>query len=100
MLDFNSASAILRKSREDLHQRFGVSKVGIFGSVARNEQTDASDIDILVDLEKPISLLKFAGLMNVLSESLGLRVDLADDADLRPELAERIRREVRFIDER
>ena len=46
---------ILREHKEELKRRFGVKEIGIFGSYVRNEQTEVSDIDILVDFEKPTS---------------------------------------------
>ena len=45
---------ILRDHKEELKRKFGVKEIGIFGSYVRNEQTEVSDIDILVDFEKPI----------------------------------------------
>jgi len=50
--------------------------IGLFGSYARNEQTDNSDIDILVSFQNGISLLRLIQLENELSAKLGHKVDL------------------------
>lgn len=44
----------LRKHKEELNKKFEVKEIGIFGSYVRNEQTDVSGVDILVDFERPI----------------------------------------------
>jgi len=49
--------ATLRCLKDDIATRFSVSRIGIFGSVARGEQTEASDIDILVEFSRPVGFL-------------------------------------------
>ena len=51
--------ATLRHLKDDIATRFSVSRIGIFGSVARGEQTEASDIDILVEFSRPVGFLTF-----------------------------------------
>jgi predicted nucleotidyltransferase len=62
--------------------------VGIFGSYARNEQTEESDLDVLIDFDSRIDLLDLIGLEQELSEILGVKVDLITvksvDERLRP----------------
>ncbi len=50
--------------------------VGVFGSYARNEQTENSDLDLLIDFEMDVNLLDIIGLEQDLSEILGIKVDL------------------------
>lgn len=57
--------------------------IGLFGSYARNEQTEDSDIDILVSFEDGISLLQLIRLENELSDRLGQRVDLVTVGSLK-----------------
>jgi len=71
-------------------QSYGVKKVGLFGSCARGEMREDSDIDMLVEIEKDISLLDFAGLKLELEESLGRKVDLIEYSTIKPLLRERI----------
>ena len=67
--------AILRKHKEELRERFGVRSIAIFGSYARGEETELSDVDILVEFEGPIGW-EIIGLRDYLEELLGLPVDL------------------------
>ena len=65
----------LAAREEEIRKRYGVVILGIFGSYARGEQNELSDIDILVELEKPIGL-KFFELWDELENLLGVKVDL------------------------
>jgi predicted nucleotidyltransferase len=74
-----------------------VSKVGVFGSTARGEATDQSDIDLLVEFSKRKSLLTFVALERQLSIALGRKVDLLTEAALSPYLRDRITRDLQII---
>ncbi|MGH7908911.1 MAG: nucleotidyltransferase family protein [Thermodesulfobacteriota bacterium] len=74
-------------------KRYGVSKAGLFGSSVKGEMTEESDIDVLVEIEKDISLLDFVGLKLELEEILGRKVDLVEYCTLKPILRERVLRE-------
>jgi predicted nucleotidyltransferase len=62
----------------------GATKVAVFGSYVRDEETPKSDIDILVDFKKPITLLDIVGYQLELEEKIGIKVDLVLDGELRP----------------
>ncbi len=66
---------ILTSHEEEIRKKYGVVILGIFGSYARGKQNALSDIDILVELEKPIGL-KFFELWDELENLLGIKVDL------------------------
>ena len=70
--------------------RRGASNLAVFGSVTRGEASDASDVDILVDLEAGRSLLDLGGLLMDLRESLGRDVDVVTRAGLRPRIRDRV----------
>jgi predicted nucleotidyltransferase len=74
---------------------FGVIRLAVFGSVARNEATPDSDVDILVEFRPDVSvgLFAFARLRRYLTEILGCDVDLVTLEALRPTMRERILRE-------
>lgn len=74
-------------------QRYEVKKVGLFGSCIREEMRESSDIDILVEIEKDISLLDFVGIKLEIEEALGNKVDLVEYNTLKPLLRERILKE-------
>lgn len=66
---------ILSEHKQEIRKKYGVAIIGVFGSYAREEQSKVSDVDILVELERPIGL-KFFELWNNLEEILGVKVDL------------------------
>lgn len=66
---------ILKSCGHDLEQRFGVRSLCLFGSVARNEQTEVSDVDICVDTETPNPFL-MVRMKNYLEKLLGCSVDV------------------------
>ncbi|MBL7169630.1 MAG: nucleotidyltransferase family protein [Candidatus Aenigmarchaeota archaeon] len=79
-------------------KRYGVKKVGLFGSYVRGEMKEDSDIDMLVEIEKPISLLDFIGLKLEIEEALKRKVDLVEYNTIKPLLKERILNEqIRII---
>ncbi len=87
---------IVQSKREKIlsaAREHGASNVRIFGSVARKEADDASDIDILVDLEPGRSLLDHAALLIELQQLLGVRVDVVTSRGLRDRIQERVLRE-------
>lgn len=83
----------LLKSHKRQLKKFGVCSISIFGSVARNQARKRSDIDLLVDFDRPIGLFEFARLKMYLEELLGRKVDLVTPEALRKELREIILKE-------
>ena len=81
----------------ELCRRNDVAKIGVFGSMARGEATEASDIDLLVYFSKRKSLLAHIALERQMTEVLGRNVDLLTEAALSPYLRERILREMRVL---
>jgi hypothetical protein len=72
--------------------------IGLFGSYAREEQTNASDLDILVNFSDGISLLKLIRIENELSEKLGIKVDLITKGSIRNKrVRERIENDLQII---
>ena len=74
-------------------QRYGVKKVGLFGSCVRGEMREDSDIDILVQIEKDISLFDFVGIKLEIEEALERKIDLVEYSTIKPLLKERILKE-------
>ena len=68
----------------------GASRVRVFGSVARGDASEGSDVDFLVDLEAGRGLFDLGGLLMDLRDLLGRDVDVATEASLRPRVAERV----------
>jgi predicted nucleotidyltransferase len=80
--------------RRELHRKYGVTKMGIFGSFVKNQQNDHSDVDILVEFNKAIDLFTFVNLKNYLSDLLKVNVDLVMKKALKPKIGQRILQEV------
>ncbi|KAF5428784.1 hypothetical protein C5S39_10535 [Candidatus Methanophagaceae archaeon] len=89
-------SDILKKHETELRKRYGIKRLGIFGSYLRGEAKEKSDLDILVEFEQDvdIGLLKFVGMENYLSDLLGVKVDLVDKSALKPRIGKHILKEV------
>ncbi len=74
---------ILTDEKRNLDYKYGVSKIGVFGSFVFGDFRKNSDIDILVEFKKPVGLFKFIELENYLSEKLGKKVDLVSKDGLK-----------------
>jgi len=75
MKKLEEIKAVLELHKDELKERFGVKEIGIFGSYVRGEQRADSDIDILVDFERPIGW-EIVDLKEYLENLLGMKVDL------------------------
>ena len=73
----------LTKHKEKLRQNYKVKKIGIFGSYARGEQKETSDVDVLVEFEEPVGFA-FVHLADSLEELLGVKVDLTTRDAIKP----------------
>lgn len=81
---------ILRKNQDELAQEYGVKSLSLFGSVARNQANDASDVDILVEFSRPIGLFEFFSLQDRIEQLLDCAVDLGTPESLKPRIRERV----------
>jgi predicted nucleotidyltransferase len=77
----------------ELRQRFGVKSLSVFGSVARDDAGDASDVDVLVEFQGDTTFDGYFGLKEALERLLGAKVDLATPSMLKPRMRPRIERE-------
>lgn len=93
MRSVNDILKTIRGLMPVLQQRFGVSKLEVFGSFVRGEQQETSDIDILVDFSETTDLFKFIELENYMSDNLGMKVDLVMRETLKPRIKDAILRE-------
>ncbi len=85
----------LKRYKPLLRERFKVKGIGIFGSYVRGEQSEKSDVDILVEFYAPIGW-EFIDLKEFLEEILGKKVDLVTVKALKPQLRDKILKEVAF----
>ena len=86
----------LRELKPILAEKFSVERIGYFGSYAMQEQTEDSDLDLLVEFKKPIGW-GFFTMEQFLSEQLGLKIDLVTRNALKAQIKEEILKQVRFV---
>ncbi len=90
--------AHLKSIKDLLHERFGVTRMGIFGSFVRNEQTGSSDIDIVVEVEQnKKNIHSFLQLKRFLENELSRNVDLGFEHTLKPVVRENIKENIIYV---
>jgi predicted nucleotidyltransferase len=87
------ALELLAHSKPELQSRFGVTRLALFGSTARDAATNSSDIDVLVAFDGPATSRRYFGVQFYLEDLLGCPVDLVTEKALRPELRPYIEQE-------
>lgn len=87
----------LKDLKGKVSYEYSVKTIGVFGSVARNEETEQSDIDLLVEFSRPVGFVTFMRLENFLSEQLGARVDLVTADSLKPVIRQDVLSEVIYV---
>ena len=83
----------LQRQLPELREKYGVVSLSLFGSFVRSEQHAESDLDILVSFREAPSLFRLVELENLLSDELGVKVDLVMKDSLKPRIGERILQE-------
>ncbi len=96
MENLNSIKEILGKHKNRLSDKYGLSQLAIFGSYARSQQRENSDVDILVDFNKPIGL-EFIDLAEELEQILNLKVDLVSKKGIRKKYFKSIEKELNYV---
>ncbi len=88
------AKRILRRHLPELHERYSVKSLGVFGSYVRGEQKARSDLDLLVEFDQAPSLFRYVELEQYLGELVGIKVDLVMKKTLKPYIGRHILAEV------
>jgi uncharacterized protein len=78
-------------------KEYGAINISVFGSYANNEETDKSDIDLIVEFKNQLSLLKYVEIEQKLSDSIGIKVDLLTKASISPYIYSSIKNELKVI---
>lgn len=97
MTTLDKVKKVISEEKETLAKKYNVSRIGVFGSVLRGEENEKSDVDMLVEFSKPVSLF---GLMDVefyLENKLGKDVDLVPKDSLKKHIGEYILKEVQYL---
>ena len=96
MITKNEILIKLKELKPDLYKDYSVKEIGLFGSFSDDSFTDASDIDILVELEKPIGW-KFFSLEIYLEKIFGRKIDLVTKNAVKEQIKERILNQVKYV---
>lgn len=83
----------LQAHKQTLAERFGVTGLALFGSYARDQAAEGSDVDILVSFNGPATSEAYFGVQFYIEDLLGLPVDLVTDKALRTEFRSQVERE-------
>ena len=86
----------LREIKPKLRQEYAVKEIGLFGSFSNDSANDNSDIDLLVELEKPIGW-KFFSLEIYLEKIFGRRIDLVTENALKDQIKDNILKQVNYV---
>ncbi|MBL7780551.1 MAG: nucleotidyltransferase family protein [Saprospiraceae bacterium] len=97
MTTFSDIKNKLTFLKSELHERFGVSEIGVFGSWVRGEQSETSDIDILVDFDKPVDLFDLMELQAFLEGVFNKGIDLTLRRSLKKYIGQYILAEVQYL---
>jgi uncharacterized protein len=96
MKTLKEIEAILKQHEQELEEKYKVKKIGIFGSYARGEQQEESDIDIIVEFKEPVGFL-FVHLADFLEETLGAKVDLVTPDAIKPNRRRYIMEDLTYV---
>ncbi|MCM8758828.1 MAG: nucleotidyltransferase family protein [Candidatus Omnitrophica bacterium] len=86
----------INSHREELEKKFKVKKIAIFGSYSRKEQTETSDLDILVEFSEPVGFL-FFHLADYLEEILKVKIDLVTPESIKPNRRKYIIKDLTYV---
>ncbi len=87
----------IRTIKTEMEALYGVQRIGLFGSYAREKQRKKSDIDILVTFSRDIDFFDFLDLREYLEDRLHSKVDLVMESALKPAIGKRILSEVEYV---
>jgi predicted nucleotidyltransferase len=96
MKELATIKQIIKELKPELEKKFHVSSIGIFGSVVRNDFSDNSDVDIIVDFSQPIGI-EFIDLADLLEEKFHKQVDLVSKKGIKPQYFSSIENEIIYV---
>lgn len=86
----------LKNNKRFLYEGFGVTRMGVFGSFARGQNSLSSDIDMVIELE-PKNIHSFMKLKRFLEKELSRKIDMGFENSLKPIIKERIRGQIKYV---
>lgn len=97
IINIDTVKNRIQKDLKFLEHSYNVKNIGVFGSVARGDNNQKSDIDILVEFSEPISMFRFIDLEEHLGEMIGRKVDLVTKKSLKPAISQEILEDVIYV---
>ncbi len=96
MTDLKTIHNLLTQLKPELIEKFHISSLGLFGSIVRDDFSDNSDIDIIVDFSKPIGI-EFVDLADFIENKLNNRIDLVSRKGVKPNYFNEIESEIIYV---
>jgi predicted nucleotidyltransferase len=96
MKKLSEITSLLESHKKVMQEKYNIKTIGIFGSVARGDATDLSDVDILVEFDKPIGL-DFVLLADEIESILGVKIDLVTPNAIKPKMFEYIKQDLIYV---
>lgn len=96
MKSLNTILSLILKNKPGLQKKYPIKAIGVFGSVARGENNENSDVDIMVEFEKPIGI-EFIDLANELEAILQQKVDLISRSGIKPKYFKVIEKDLHYV---
>ncbi len=96
-MSLESIEEKIKDIKPELEEKFGVKKIGIFGSYAKGLEDEQSDVDILVEIERPMGLIKFIKIEQYLSKILNRTVDLLTFESLKSYMKDDVLKEIKYV---
>lgn len=94
---FKDMHELLTQHLPQVQLTYGIKSLGVFGSFVREEATESSDLDVLVEFEEAPTFRKYMDLKFFLEDLFGRKVDLVIPADIKPQIREQILKEVIYV---
>ncbi|SEJ70044.1 hypothetical protein SAMN05216327_116162 [Dyadobacter sp. SG02] len=95
-MKFGRVENVLSESRDYFFSKYPLKSMALFGSIARDEATDQSDVDILVEFSEPVGF-EFVDLAMELEEILHCKVDLVSKKGVKPEMLPFIEKDLIYV---
>jgi predicted nucleotidyltransferase len=96
MTELASIKQLLAQLKPELTQKYFVNSIGLFGSIVRDDFTDKSDVDIIVDFSKPVGI-EFIDLADYIESKLNKKVDLVSKNGVKPKYFLQIESEIIYV---
>lgn len=96
MTELSTIQQTLTQLKPELVQKFFVNSIGLFGSIVRDDFSQSSDIDIIVDFSKPVGV-EFIDLADYIEAKLKKKIDLVSRKGLKPKYLQQIQSEIIYV---